>query len=273
MHVEGRTGKAWTPANYDGRSHGQVPLYEALARSYNQATVRIGLDIGVDEVADYLHRLGVQRRIDVYPAMMLGAFELTPLEVVQMYHTLASGGFRVPLRSIREGDGRKGAKALALRGRGISRGGSRAQLPHGQRARVGDARGHRPISLPAPARGLRQRGEDRNHRRSAGQLVRGVRQRSPRGGLAGSRRQLSRRIDGVRRARLRSGRSSCAASIRCRSSCCLHRGSNGTGSTCRRDSAPHPAAPDARRFPFITGSEPSPGRCTTRAALNARATS
>ena len=34
-----------------------------------------------------------------------------------------------------------------------------------------------------------------------------------------------------------------------------------------------PGCPDARRFPFITGSEPSPGRCTTRAALNVRATS
>ena len=110
VRVDGGRDPDWTPRNYDGRSHGRVPLYEALARSYNQATVRVGLDVGVDEVAGYLRRLGVERRIDAYPAMMLGAFDLSTLEVAQMYHTLASGGFRVPLRSIREVTDARGGK-------------------------------------------------------------------------------------------------------------------------------------------------------------------
>ena len=134
VRVEGSTGKAWTPANYDGRSHGQVPLYEALARSYNQATVRIGLDIGVDEVADYLHRLGVQRRIEVYPAMMLGGLRAVPAgsgaDVSHAGFGRISGAVALHPGS----DGRKGAKALSLRGRGIPRSGPRAQLPRDQRA-------------------------------------------------------------------------------------------------------------------------------------------
>ena len=110
VRIEDEADGDWVPRNYDGRSHGRIPLYEALARSYNQATVRIGMDVGVDEVADYLHRLGVRRRLDTYPAMMLGAFDLSPIEVAQMYHTLASGGFRVPLRSIREVTDARGRK-------------------------------------------------------------------------------------------------------------------------------------------------------------------
>ena len=121
VRIADSEGGDWTPRNYDGRSHGQVPLYEALAKSYNQATVRVGMDVGVDEVADYLQRLGVRRRIGTYPAMMLGAFDLSPIEVAQMYHTLASGGFRVPLRSIREVTDARGRK-LSRYGVSVSRG-------------------------------------------------------------------------------------------------------------------------------------------------------
>ena len=121
VRIESEAGSVWAPRNYDGRTHGRVPLYEALARSYNQATVRVGMDVGVDEVADYLGRLGVRRRIDAYPAIMLGAFDLSPIEVTQMYHTLASGGFRVPLRAIREVTDARGGK-LSRYGVAVSRG-------------------------------------------------------------------------------------------------------------------------------------------------------
>jgi penicillin-binding protein 1B len=95
-------GSTWMPKNYDGKEHGDVPLHEALARSYNLATVRLGLDVGVDEVIETLRMLGVNQPIDPYPSLFLGALALTPMEVAQLYQTLASGGFRSPLRSIRE---------------------------------------------------------------------------------------------------------------------------------------------------------------------------
>ena len=95
-------GSTWMPKNYDGREHGVVPLTEALAKSYNLATVRIGLDLGVDRVIETLRALGVTQPIDPYPSVFLGSLALTPMEVTQVYQTLASGGFRSPLRSIRE---------------------------------------------------------------------------------------------------------------------------------------------------------------------------
>jgi len=94
--------KLWQPQNYDRRSHGSVPLYKALARSYNQATVNLGLSVGVKRIAALLTSMGVPRKVQVVPSLLLGATSLSPLEVAQVYQTLAAGGFRSPLRAIRE---------------------------------------------------------------------------------------------------------------------------------------------------------------------------
>ena len=94
-------GRTWQPRNFDQRSHGQVPLFQALAQSYNQATARLGLALGVPAVLDTLRALGIERELPAYPAQLLGTASLSPLEVAQMYHTLAAGGFRTPLRAIR----------------------------------------------------------------------------------------------------------------------------------------------------------------------------
>ncbi len=94
-------GETWQPRNFDHQSHGQVPLFQALAQSYNQATARLGLALGVPAVLDTLRALGVERELPAWPAQLLGIASLSPLEVAQMYHTLAAGGFRTPLRAIR----------------------------------------------------------------------------------------------------------------------------------------------------------------------------
>jgi penicillin-binding protein 1B len=60
------------------------------------------MSLGINEVLDTLQSLGIERTIDPYPAMLLGAMSLSPVEVTQMYQTLAGGGFRTPLRAIRE---------------------------------------------------------------------------------------------------------------------------------------------------------------------------
>ena len=92
----------WSPINYDKRHHGQVMLQDALAHSYNIATARLGLDLDVIQVIKTLHRLGMTRELHPYPSLLLGAVDLAPLEIAQMYQTFASGGFRMPLRAIRE---------------------------------------------------------------------------------------------------------------------------------------------------------------------------
>lgn len=95
-------GTFWTPKNFDKTFHGQVPLHAALSHSYNVSTVRLGLTLGTDNVIRTLRRLGVVRDVTIYPSLLLGTVALTPLEVTQMYQTLAGGGFITPLRAIRE---------------------------------------------------------------------------------------------------------------------------------------------------------------------------
>ncbi|HEY9034642.1 MAG TPA: penicillin-binding protein 1B [Pseudomonadales bacterium] len=92
----------WQPQNFDRQHHGEVPLYRALANSYNVATVRLGLTLGLDTVGDTLQRLGISPATPLLPAMLLGALEQTPLDVAQMYGTIAARGFYTPLKSIRE---------------------------------------------------------------------------------------------------------------------------------------------------------------------------
>jgi penicillin-binding protein 1B len=96
-----RPGDVWEPGNYDKQFRGPVLLHDALVHSYNVPTVRLGLDVGPDKIVATLRRLGVQGELKAYPALMLGAADLTPLDVTRMYQTLADGGFRSPLRAIR----------------------------------------------------------------------------------------------------------------------------------------------------------------------------
>lgn len=100
--VTAEDGEAWTPANYDRESHGSVPLFVALTRSFNQATVRLGLDLGITKVGQTLRDLGLEREVSPYPSMLLGATAMTPYEITQIYQTMAAGGFRSPLSAIRE---------------------------------------------------------------------------------------------------------------------------------------------------------------------------
>jgi len=76
-------------------------MARALAESMNQASVRLGLDVGLPRVADALRRLGMETRPALNPSMLLGALDMTPLEVVQVYASLANGGFRARLRAVR----------------------------------------------------------------------------------------------------------------------------------------------------------------------------
>jgi penicillin-binding protein 1B len=98
--ANGRGGD-WSPQNYDNKSHGQVPLFVALAKSYNQAATRLGMSVGVDSVVGNLNRLGVKQTIPPYPSVLLGSVSLSPLEVTGMYQTIAADGFSTQPKAIR----------------------------------------------------------------------------------------------------------------------------------------------------------------------------
>ncbi|MFP4208955.1 MAG: penicillin-binding protein 1B [Wenzhouxiangella sp.] len=92
----------WRPENIDGQSHGEVALMDALARSFNQATVALGLEVGLPALFGLLEQLGVTGPRQAHPSALLGAVELTPLQVAQLYQPLAAEGYATPLRSINQ---------------------------------------------------------------------------------------------------------------------------------------------------------------------------
>lgn len=100
IRIEGDNGEIWMPQNFDKQAHGQIPLYMGLVKSYNLATARLGLDLGLENVRQTIRRLGVQADLPRLPSMLLGAVELTPFEVSGMYQTIANGGENVELRTL-----------------------------------------------------------------------------------------------------------------------------------------------------------------------------
>jgi len=94
-------GQVWNPENFNHKSNGMVPLHEAIAQSYNLATARLGMTLGLDKVISTMQRLGVTRPMNAFPSLLLGAQGLSPMEVATMYQTIAANGFQMPLRSIR----------------------------------------------------------------------------------------------------------------------------------------------------------------------------
>ncbi len=96
----GPDGKRWQPQNFDKKEHGSVSLLYALTHSFNMATVNLGLQLGLSRVTTYLQHLGVPGKLPQYPSVLLGAVELSPLELAEVYTVFANDGFRVPARVI-----------------------------------------------------------------------------------------------------------------------------------------------------------------------------
>lgn len=100
----------WQPQNFDKVFHGEVPLIEAIAKSYNAATVHLGMQVGINAIIKNLQQLGIEKTIKPLPSVLLGSIDLSPLDVAQMYSTIAANGFYTPLKSIREVSDSQGNK-------------------------------------------------------------------------------------------------------------------------------------------------------------------
>lgn len=101
VSIVGENGVVWEPRNFDRKSHGKVMVHRALSQSYNQAAARLGMELGIERVVETLKRLGIERPLPKVPSLMLGAGGLSPVDIATMYQTIAAGGFRLPLRAIR----------------------------------------------------------------------------------------------------------------------------------------------------------------------------
>ncbi|HUG54146.1 MAG TPA: PBP1A family penicillin-binding protein [Vicinamibacteria bacterium] len=87
----------YAPQNYENDYRGFVTLRYALAHSLNNATVKVAEMVGYYRIADlWNRRFGMPSKVQPYPAMSLGSFEATPLELAAAYNILANMGLKVP---------------------------------------------------------------------------------------------------------------------------------------------------------------------------------
>jgi penicillin-binding protein 1B len=86
--------REWSPQNSDGRFRGWITARRALEQSLNVPTARLAMHVGLEPIVEMARRLGIGGRLDAVPALALGAFEVTPMELATVYATLAGGGRR-----------------------------------------------------------------------------------------------------------------------------------------------------------------------------------
>ncbi len=100
VEFDDRDGKKWRPQNADKTFRGDVSLLDALVKSYNVPSVNLASQIGFNEVASTLQRLGYSKTVEPLPSLALGAIELSPLEVNQLYQVISNGGLMKPLHAL-----------------------------------------------------------------------------------------------------------------------------------------------------------------------------
>ncbi len=93
LKIPDNSGNVWQPKNYDGNYRGHVNLLNALTHSLNIPTVNLGLSLGLSNVSDAIKALGYQEKIPLRPSMLLGSINMSPLEVSQLYQTIAAQGY------------------------------------------------------------------------------------------------------------------------------------------------------------------------------------
>ncbi|WWP00481.1 MAG: penicillin-binding protein 1B [Candidatus Dasytiphilus stammeri] len=102
IELEISSKQIWKPHNNDYSIGNHVMLLDGLVHSLNIPTVNLGLSIGINRVTEMLIRLGVPKdKITKVPSLLLGAINLTPIEVTQIYQTLANNGRKSPLSTLR----------------------------------------------------------------------------------------------------------------------------------------------------------------------------
>ncbi len=97
----------YEPRNYKEEYHGDVTLRYALALSLNNATVKLAEEVGYDKVADLAKQAGIAS-VKATPAMALGAYDATPVDMTSAYTTFANGGVHLSpvfVNSVRNAQG------------------------------------------------------------------------------------------------------------------------------------------------------------------------
>jgi len=100
--------QTYTPANFHGQFMGRVLLRTALAHSLNIAAIKVAQMVGFDKVVEMARRAGLPATIRPTPAVALGAYECTPLDIAGAYSLFANEGVYVRPSLVASVHGREG---------------------------------------------------------------------------------------------------------------------------------------------------------------------
>jgi penicillin-binding protein 1A len=93
-------GSVYAPRNYDPEFRGPLSMRDALKFSVNTIAVRLGVDIGLETVAQTARDFGIRTQVPPYPSMPIGAADVVPMQLAEAYTVFANGGARARARPI-----------------------------------------------------------------------------------------------------------------------------------------------------------------------------
>lgn len=101
-------GTVWRPSNYNPEFAGWITMREALVRSINMVAIKVGMQVGLESVAETARRMGIRTEVEPFPSTTIGAAEVVPIQMLEAYATLATLGERVrpfPILRVESADG------------------------------------------------------------------------------------------------------------------------------------------------------------------------
>jgi penicillin-binding protein 1B len=88
-------GQEYTPGNFEHEFYGPVTLRKALAKSLNVATIKVAEMVGYNTVVNLAHRAGISEDVKATPAMAIGSYDATPMEMAGAWTIFANHGVHV----------------------------------------------------------------------------------------------------------------------------------------------------------------------------------
>ncbi len=102
------SGEEWKPQNFTEEFLGPITIREGLRRSINMIAINLGIEVGLETVAQTAQRMGIRTEIERYPSTSIGAAEVIPLQLAEAYSTFSTLGTRVRPQPILRVENRAG---------------------------------------------------------------------------------------------------------------------------------------------------------------------
>jgi membrane carboxypeptidase/penicillin-binding protein len=102
------SGEEWKPRNFSEEFAGPITMREGLRRSINMIAIKLGLEVGLETVAQTARRMGIRTDIPRYPSTAIGAADVIPIQVAEAYSGFATLGTKVrpfPILRVEDADG------------------------------------------------------------------------------------------------------------------------------------------------------------------------